>query len=151
MLSPFFLREETSEAHTNDTGFLWTKVLSWPDPDPRSFDKVKVIWSSPWLFCAWFIMFKILCFQNSPKAPALTHGFWTGDIDLCYKDGAIPYDIFPFVALGFAENDQQSFKIIVAPQVGIFSFDNLWFVWLECILTSFLFFPSFLTEHCICW
>lgn len=54
--------------------------------------------------------------QNSPQAPALTHGFWTGDIDLCYKDGAIPYDIFPSVGLGFAENDQQSFKIIVAPQ-----------------------------------
>lgn len=63
-----------------------------------------------------------LCLQNSPQAPALTHGFWTGDIDLCYKDGAIPYNIFPFVALGFAENDQQSFKIIVAPQVGVFLF-----------------------------
>lgn len=67
MLSPFFLREETSEAHTNDTGFLWTKVLSWPDPDPRSFDKVKVIWSSPWLFCAWFIMFKICVFRIPPR------------------------------------------------------------------------------------
>ncbi|XP_048756417.2 beta-secretase 1-like [Ostrea edulis] len=54
--------------------------------------------------------------QRSPQAPPVTLGFWSGDIDLCYKDGAIPYNIFPFVALEFAENDRQSFKIFVAPQ-----------------------------------
>ncbi|XP_061184875.1 beta-secretase 1-like [Saccostrea echinata] len=54
--------------------------------------------------------------QKSPNAPPVSLGFWNGDIDLCYKDGAIPYNIFPFVALEFAENEHQSFKIIVAPQ-----------------------------------
>lgn len=59
----------------------------------------------------------IILLQRSPQAPPVTLGFWSGDIDLCYKDGAIPYNIFPFVALEFAENDRQSFKIFVAPQV----------------------------------
>ncbi|XP_061183759.1 beta-secretase 1-like [Saccostrea echinata] len=54
--------------------------------------------------------------QKSPSAPPVSLGFWNGDIDLCYKDGTIPYNIFPFVALEFAENEHQSFKIIVAPQ-----------------------------------
>ena len=55
--------------------------------------------------------------QTSPQAPPLSHGFWTGEVDLCYMDGAIPYDIFPLVGLAFAENEHQSFKIFIAPQV----------------------------------
>ncbi|XP_062574458.1 beta-secretase 1-like [Saccostrea cucullata] len=105
----FFFKKKFEQHIDQDVELGGTITFGGVDPTLHNGPVYYTNIHKPWYY-------KVVMVDKSPNAPPLSLGFWNGGIDLCYKDGAIPFNIFPFVALEFAENEQQSFKIIVAPQ-----------------------------------
>ncbi|XP_060554627.1 beta-secretase 1-like [Ruditapes philippinarum] len=43
-------------------------------------------------------------------------GFWAGEEVLCWKEGQVPYDMFPTISLVLPTNNTASFKLVVSAQ-----------------------------------
>ena len=44
-------------------------------------------------------------------------GFWAGEEVLCWKEGQVPYDLFPTISLVLPSSATSSFKLVVSSQV----------------------------------
>ncbi|XP_045209732.2 beta-secretase 1-like [Mercenaria mercenaria] len=54
--------------------------------------------------------------QLNPEVVPPNAGFWSGEEVLCWKEGQVPYGVFPTVSLVLPANATASFKLVISPQ-----------------------------------